>query len=121
MSAAARRLPAVVPSTATTHPSIPSSSSIARPARCLRTSARASWSTPHGIAVDMQGSVWIADFAEARSSFNSPDELLEVNIHASRAAIKIMADGPDKWRPQTHETADHSIPYSAGLALMYGK
>ena len=32
-----------------------------------------------------------------------------------------MADGPDKWRPQTHETADHSIPYSAGLALMYGK
>ena len=32
-----------------------------------------------------------------------------------------MADGPDKWRTQTHETADHSIPYSAGLALMYGK
>jgi 2-methylcitrate dehydratase len=32
-----------------------------------------------------------------------------------------MADGPDKWRPQTHETADHSIPYAAGLMLMYGK
>ena len=32
-----------------------------------------------------------------------------------------MADGPDKWRPQTHETADHSIPYAAGLVLMYGK
>ena len=58
---------------------------------------------------------------EARSYFTSPDEILEVNIHASRSAIKIMADGPDKWRPQTHETADHSIPYSAGLALMYGK
>jgi 2-methylcitrate dehydratase len=58
---------------------------------------------------------------EARPFFKSPDELLEVSIHTSRAAIKIMADGPDKWRPQTHETADHSIPYSAGLALMYGK
>src|SRR5262249_48507704 len=58
---------------------------------------------------------------EARSFFQSPDELGEVNIRTSRAAIKIMADGPDKWRPQTHETADHSIPYSAGLALMYGK
>ena len=58
---------------------------------------------------------------EARSYFKNPDEILEVNIHASRSAIKIMADGPDKWRPQTHETADHSIPYSAGLALMYGK
>src|SRR6516225_10612066 len=58
---------------------------------------------------------------EARPFFKNPDEILEVNIHASRSAIKIMADGPDKWRPQTHETADHSIPYSAGLALMYGK
>ena len=58
---------------------------------------------------------------EARLFFKSPDELLEVNIHTSRSAIKIMADGPDKWRPQTHETADHSIPYSAGLALIYGK
>src|ERR1700730_14303566 len=58
---------------------------------------------------------------EARSFFKSPDDIAQVNIHASRSAIKIMADGPDKWRPQTHETADHSIPYSAGLALMYGK
>jgi len=32
-----------------------------------------------------------------------------------------MADGPNKWRPQTHETADHSIPYAAGVVLMYGK
>jgi 2-methylcitrate dehydratase len=58
---------------------------------------------------------------EARSYFKSPDDILEVSIHTSRAAIKIMADGPDKWRPQTRETADHSMPYSAGLALMYGK
>jgi len=58
---------------------------------------------------------------EARSSFTTPDEIGEVNIHVSRSAIKIMADGPDKWRPQTHETADHSIPYAAGLALVYGR
>src|SRR5204863_5861239 len=51
----------------------------------------------------------------------SPDEIGAINIHVSRSAIKIMADGPDKWRPQTHETADHSIPYAAGLVLMYGK
>src|SRR4051812_12289326 len=42
-SAAAREPLAVVPSTATTHRSIPSSSSIGRPARYSRTSARASW------------------------------------------------------------------------------
>lgn len=58
---------------------------------------------------------------EARPFFKTPDDIEEINIHVSRSAIKIMADGPDKWRPQTHETADHSIPYSAGVVLMYGK
>ncbi len=58
---------------------------------------------------------------DARQFFKSPDEIQQVNIWVSRSAIKIMADGPDKWRPQTHETADHSIPYAAGLVLMYGR
>lgn len=58
---------------------------------------------------------------EARPFFKSPDEIREVNIRVSHSAITIMADGPDKWRPQTHETADHSIPYAAGVVLMYGK
>jgi 2-methylcitrate dehydratase len=58
---------------------------------------------------------------EARSFFKSPDDIRDINIRVSRSAIKIMADGPDKWRPQTHETADHSIPYAAGLVLMFGK
>jgi len=57
---------------------------------------------------------------EARAFAGNPDEIAEINISVSRSAIKIMADGPDKWRPQTHETADHSIPYAAGLVLMYG-
>ena len=59
--------------------------------------------------------------AEAKPFFNSVEDIQEVNINVSHSAIKIMADGPDKWRPQTHETADHSIPYAAGLVLMYGK
>ena len=58
---------------------------------------------------------------EARPFFKDAGEIQEVNIRVSRSAIKVMADSPDKWRPQTHETADHSMPYSAGVALMYGK
>lgn len=58
---------------------------------------------------------------EVRPFFKNSDEVQEININVSRSAIKIMADGPDKWRPQTHETADHSIPYSAALVLRYGK
>jgi 2-methylcitrate dehydratase len=38
----------------------------------------------------------------------------------SRTAIHIMADSPGKWQPRTHETADHSMPYAAAVALMYG-
>jgi 2-methylcitrate dehydratase len=58
---------------------------------------------------------------EVRPFAGDADRIQEINIHVSRSAIKIMADGPDKWRPQTHETADHSIPYAAALVLMYGK
>jgi 2-methylcitrate dehydratase len=58
--------------------------------------------------------------AEARSFFADIAEIAEVNILVSRVAIGVMADSPDKWRPQTHETADHSIPYAAGVVLMYG-
>ena len=38
----------------------------------------------------------------------------------SRNAIKVMADSPDKWRPQSHETADHSMPYAAAVVLTHG-
>jgi 2-methylcitrate dehydratase len=58
--------------------------------------------------------------AEARSFFTDIAEIAESNILVSRVAIGVMADSPDKWRPQTHETADHSIPYAAGVVLMYG-
>jgi 2-methylcitrate dehydratase len=58
---------------------------------------------------------------EARQFFADPGEIQEVIIAVSHAAVKTMADSPDKWRPQTHETADHSMPYAAGVVLMYGK
>jgi 2-methylcitrate dehydratase len=57
---------------------------------------------------------------EARAYAADPSEIAEVNIHVSRTAIHIMADSPDKWQPRTHETADHSMPYAAAVALMYG-
>jgi 2-methylcitrate dehydratase PrpD len=58
--------------------------------------------------------------APLRSFFADVDEIEEVIIRVSRKAIQVMADSPDKWRPQTHETADHSMPYAAAVALMYG-
>jgi 2-methylcitrate dehydratase len=58
--------------------------------------------------------------AQMRSFIANTDDIQEVNIRVSRNAIKVMADSPDKWRPQSHETADHSMPYAAAVVLMYG-
>ena len=57
---------------------------------------------------------------EARSFCSDTTQIAEINVHISGNAIHVMADSPDKWRPQTHETADHSMPYSVGVVLMYG-
>jgi 2-methylcitrate dehydratase len=57
---------------------------------------------------------------EARAFYKDPAEIAEINLNVSRGAIHVMAASPDKWRPQTHETADHSMPYSTGVIFMYG-
>jgi 2-methylcitrate dehydratase len=57
---------------------------------------------------------------EARAYFTDVSQVAEVNIRVSSKAIRVMADTPDKWHPQTHETADHSMPYAAAVALIYG-
>ncbi len=57
---------------------------------------------------------------EARPFYGDAREIAEVNLHVSHNAIRIMADSPDKWRPQSHETADHSMPYAVAVVLMYG-
>ena len=58
--------------------------------------------------------------AQARPFFKDAGEIAEVNLRVSSNSIKIMADTADKWHPQTHETADHSIPYATAVVLMYG-
>jgi 2-methylcitrate dehydratase len=57
---------------------------------------------------------------EARKFFSDIGEIDQVNIKVAPIAIQVMADSPDKWRPQTRETADHSMPYAAAVAMMYG-
>ncbi|HKA46147.1 MAG TPA: MmgE/PrpD family protein [Burkholderiales bacterium] len=57
---------------------------------------------------------------EARAFAGDPGNIREVHIHTSQSGLNIMADGPEKWRPGNRETADHSIPYTAAVALMYG-
>lgn len=63
----------------------------------------------------------VADAAlQIRSSLNGPDDIAEVNVRVSSNAIRVMAGSPAKWRPTTHATADHSIPYATAVLLKYG-
>ena len=50
----------------------------------------------------------------------SPESVAEVNIATLQTAVNIMAGDAEKWRPANRETADHSMPYTAAVALLYG-
>lgn len=43
-----------------------------------------------------------------------------IDIHTFDAAVDIIGRDPEKWRPKTRETADHSLPYCTAVALMDG-
>jgi 2-methylcitrate dehydratase len=43
-----------------------------------------------------------------------------VEIGSYDVAIEIIGRDPEKWRPQTRETADHSFPYCVAVALLDG-
>jgi 2-methylcitrate dehydratase len=47
-------------------------------------------------------------------------DIQEVTIQTLQTAVNIMAGDPEKWHPTNRETADHSMPYTTAVALMYG-
>ncbi|MES2562260.1 MAG: MmgE/PrpD family protein [Pseudomonadota bacterium] len=57
---------------------------------------------------------------EVRAQLPDVTDIAEVHIRTMQKAITIMAGDPQKWRPTTRETADHSMVYTTGVALMYG-
>jgi 2-methylcitrate dehydratase len=44
----------------------------------------------------------------------------KIDIHTFDAAVDIIGKDPEKWRPKTRETADHSLPYCTAVALADG-
>jgi 2-methylcitrate dehydratase len=47
--------------------------------------------------------------------------ITDVEIGSYDVAIEIIGRDPEKWRPHTRETADHSFPYCMAVALLDGK
>jgi 2-methylcitrate dehydratase len=58
---------------------------------------------------------------QARPLVEDVGDIASVEIRTLQTALDIMAGDPEKWRPRNRETADHSMPYTAAVGLMYGK
>lgn len=57
---------------------------------------------------------------ELRRQIPDPSEIASVDIDSFDAAVDIIGKDPEKWRPKTRETADHSLPFCTAVALMDG-
>ncbi len=62
---------------------------------------------PIGLAVELHSQV-------------NPANIDSVTIQTYRSEISTPATEPEKWDPQTRETADHSIPFLVAMALQDG-
>lgn len=47
--------------------------------------------------------------------------ITHIELGSYDVAIEIIGRDPEKWRPHTRETADHSFPYCVAIALLDGK
>jgi 2-methylcitrate dehydratase len=50
-----------------------------------------------------------------------PAKIKQVVIESHDAAVDIIGSEPEKWKPKTRETADHSLPYITAIALIDGE
>lgn len=57
---------------------------------------------------------------ELRKSISDVSEIRGIEIHSFDAAVDIIGKDPEKWRPKTRETADHSLPYCTAVAITDG-
>jgi 2-methylcitrate dehydratase len=56
-----------------------------------------------------------------RSQIGDLSKIKRVVIVSHDAAVDIIGSEPEKWKPKTRETADHSLPYITAIALIDGE
>ncbi len=64
----------------------------------------------------------IVDLATGRVRPNGGlAEVESLTIESHDASVDIIGSEPEKWKPETRETADHSLPYITAIALIDGE
>jgi len=56
-----------------------------------------------------------------RKEIVDPAQVRALTIESHDASVDIIGSEPEKWRPTTRETADHSLPYITAIALIDGE
>jgi 2-methylcitrate dehydratase len=56
-----------------------------------------------------------------RQQIGNVKKIESIIIQSHDAAVEIIGSDPAKWRPQSRETADHSLPYIVAVALTDGE
>jgi 2-methylcitrate dehydratase len=55
-----------------------------------------------------------------RSQIADLDAIKEIRLQTFPAGYEVMGSGEANWRPETRESADHSLPFVMAVALMEG-
>lgn len=66
---------------------------------------------------ELHTAVWAA--LDLRARIDDLTAIAAIHIQTSEFNCRVLADA-EKWRPQTRETADHSLPYNVARALLDG-
>src|SRR6266850_8389935 len=56
-----------------------------------------------------------------RKEIGDPAKAKSMTIESHDASVDIIGSEPEKWKPETRETADHSLPYISAIALIDGE
>src|SRR5438309_4005679 len=56
-----------------------------------------------------------------RKDVGDPAKVKSMTIESHDASVDIIVSEPEKWKPETRETADHSLPYITAIALIDGE
>lgn len=65
-----------------------------------------------------QSAIWAA--LEVRKHVKNMNTVKSVLVETHEAGYAILGKNREKWNPRTRETADHSLPYIVGMALLKG-
>src|SRR5438477_1309780 len=56
-----------------------------------------------------------------REQIDDVSQVKAMTIESHDASVDIIGSEPEKWKPKTRETADHSLPYITAIALIDGE